>query len=846
MRTQAYRCDKCGYRFDYPLERTTFPCIGCGRIHGRPKVEGETLELLELANARRVKCDFVNAAADYREILHRNPEEHTALWGLVLCKYGVEVVKGKLTIHFYREEDVLEDPDYQRARELADEDTRKHYEAQGQYLHEIQEEVRKIRTEPWDIFLCYKQSGKEKGTYAAEYTYAQKLYTLLLQKNYRVFFADVTLNDKLGASYEAQIFHAIYSARVMLVVCGDPENLTTPWVHSEWSRFAQRRDALLIPVLYDQCLENPYAMPGELSGKQSARVRKGDDWFSPLLKVLEREIRETKADQPKVNPDVQERLKGVLYRLDDANWDAARNLADGLIDVYPSCAAAHLYKLLAMKHLRTPDELRGCMEPFESTREWKRAMENASEVERAGWQGILDASLEARRQEEERKRREAEERRRQEEERRRQEAERRRREEERKRREAEEQRRREAERLERERQEREMREQKLQSMKRETEAALREMNWVEAKSRADEMIREFSREFQGHLLRLLAEFELRSLEELMQLEVPFENSKHWQNAYWYANLSRQEEMDRWLKASQELRRKKAEERAAEAERIRQKQAAEAARRAQLEKERVLQRQRDDINALLARRKWKDALQACNELESHPERELLKHMAEAHISDLAKVPADWFGEDWWKKMLTEVSAQRCHELQILQQEVIARWKTNAKRDMWLCPLLTAAALYGIVFAYSDPVSSLKYPVFIGTVAFLCSQLFPQGSLRSKLYSEGVTLLALAAVLFGRSLIEDDRLYALVSLAMIGSLVCIFFFRNMYAIAPHIWHVVFNCQVGIVQVITTDPTKTNAKMQAEYAAYPIVAYVLPIVVILINIYISYRKLCKVNKA
>ena len=96
MRTVEYSCPNCGYKFGYPLEKTTFPCIACGKIHGRPKAAGECLKLLELANSRRVACDFVNAAADYRAVLQQQPEEHTALWGLVLCKYGVTyVIKNK-------------------------------------------------------------------------------------------------------------------------------------------------------------------------------------------------------------------------------------------------------------------------------------------------------------------------------------------------------------------------------------------------------------------------------------------------------------------------------------------------------------------------------------------------------------------------------------------------------------------------------------------------------------------------------------------------------------------------------------------------------------------------------
>ena len=55
--------------------------------------------------------------------------------------------------------------------------------------------------------------------------------------HYRVFFAKITLEDKLGEQYEPYIFSALNSAKVMLVVGTRKEYFEAVWVKNEWRPF---------------------------------------------------------------------------------------------------------------------------------------------------------------------------------------------------------------------------------------------------------------------------------------------------------------------------------------------------------------------------------------------------------------------------------------------------------------------------------------------------------------------------------------------------------------------------------------------------------------------------------
>ena len=61
------------------------------------------------------------------------------------------------------------------------------------------------KEQPYDVFICYKESD-ENGERTEDSVLAEVLYEELTKKKYRVFFAKISLEDKLGKEFEPYIF----------------------------------------------------------------------------------------------------------------------------------------------------------------------------------------------------------------------------------------------------------------------------------------------------------------------------------------------------------------------------------------------------------------------------------------------------------------------------------------------------------------------------------------------------------------------------------------------------------------------------------------------------------------
>ena len=326
-----------------------------------------------------------------------------------------------------------------------------------------------------DVFLCYKGSAPDGRGMAKEYEHAFRLCRHLETHGFRVFFAHESLKKAAGAKYEAGIFHAIHSAKVMLVICSDPANLTTAWVHSEWSRFLRRfyegDNCRLIPLLYDNC--DAYRLPQELQRLQGIDMS-DPDAFEVLRENLRRCVpagAPAPAAVQTTDSRVEDELLSIEYALGQGRWADAAKWADALTRKHPRCSQAYFMKLLAKLQVAAPEQLGQRLDAFEQEQDWTWAVRFATDAEKKTLDSLLKESLAAREQ----KRREDEARRRQEEE---------------KRREAK--KRREEERLRRLEVERQANERWEQEQKRLEEAAVQ----AEAKRREDEARRKAEEEKQ--------------------------------------------------------------------------------------------------------------------------------------------------------------------------------------------------------------------------------------------------------------------------------------------------------------------------------------------------------------
>ena len=253
------------------------------------------------------------AQSVYEEIINIDNTDAEAHWGAVLCKYGIEYVKdtntGKHipTCHRTQYESILTCADYLSALEYADGEQQAIYLKQAVEISRLQKDILTIveKEEPFDVFICYKETD-ENGKRTVDSVLANDIYYQLTEEGFKVFYAPITLEDKIGQEYEPYIFAALNSAKVMLCLGTKKEYFNAVWVKNEWLRFIKLmkndRSKILVPCYRDM---DAYDLPEEFAHLQAQDMGKIgfiNDIVRGIKKVLKKD--ENKDYQPKPQPKV--------------------------------------------------------------------------------------------------------------------------------------------------------------------------------------------------------------------------------------------------------------------------------------------------------------------------------------------------------------------------------------------------------------------------------------------------------------------------------------------------------------------------------------------------------------
>ena len=357
------KCKMCGGDLTIQDGMTVAECEYCGTTQTLPKlVSDDIANLYDRANHFRRNNEFDKAEGIYERILSQTPEDSEAYWSLVLCRYGIEYVEdpatGKRvpTVNRTQYTSIFDDENYKSAIEHADAIQRRVYEEEAAAINEIQKGILAIsqKEEPFDVFICYKETDRN-GRRTPDSVLATDLYHQLTNEGFKVFFARITLEDKLGSAYEPYIFAALNSAKVMVVLGTKPEYFNAVWVKNEWSRYLalvrqSNGKKVLIPAYRDM---DPYDLPEEFSHLQAQDMSK-----LGFMQDLIRGIKKiTNSDKPKTQPqvvstvtgasDVAPLLKRMFMYLEDGEWDKANEYAERVLDKDPENAEAYLGKLMA-------------------------------------------------------------------------------------------------------------------------------------------------------------------------------------------------------------------------------------------------------------------------------------------------------------------------------------------------------------------------------------------------------------------------------------------------------------------------------------------------------------------
>jgi len=420
------KCKMCGGDIQAKDGVAYGTCESCGTTSTLPKVSDERkANLYNRANHFRRQNDFDKAVQAYENILNEDNADAEAHWGIVLSRYGIEYVEDPSsheripTCHRVQSESILKDVDYLETLQHApDEYTKSLYEGEAKKISEIQKGILVIsnKEQPYDVFICYKETT-DGGSRTKDSTIAQDIYYELTKDGYKVFFAKITLEDKLGQQYEPYIFNALNSAKVMLVIGTKKEHFEAVWVKNEWSRFLaimkKDRSRLLIPCYRDM---DAYDIPDELSNLQSQDMSKVgfiQDILRGVKKILDASKSDKKTSSATVGassaaPGVESLMKRGKLFLEDSDWKQANEYFDKVLDIDPEYAPAYVGKLCAELEVRQEELLGDNKEPISEHNYFQKAVRFADAVTRAkleGYNKIIQERIEEEKRKEQEKER---------------------------------------------------------------------------------------------------------------------------------------------------------------------------------------------------------------------------------------------------------------------------------------------------------------------------------------------------------------------------------------------------------------------------------------------------------
>lgn len=404
-----FKCKMCGGTLGIQPGMTVAECEYCGTKQTLPRLDDDKKKnLYDRANHFRRNNEFDKAMAIYEQILNEDTTDAEAYWSLVLGRYGIEYVEDPAThrrvptVNRAQYTSVFTDENYKAALRYADGYQRSVYEAEAKAIDEIQRGILTIsqQEEPFDVFICYKEND-QLGHRTPDSVLANDLYHQLTEEGFKVFFARITLENKLGSAYEPYIFAALNSAKVMVVLGTKREYFNAVWVKNEWSRFLSLikggADKVLIPAYKDM---DPYDLPEEFSHLQAQDMSQLgflQDLIRGIKKILnaDKKEQEPQAALPTSGTTtITPLLKRVFLFLEDRDWESADEYCEKVLDMDPENGQAYLGKLMAELHVSHQEDLANCEKSFKNCNHYQKILRFADPQLKETVEGYLSQILE--------------------------------------------------------------------------------------------------------------------------------------------------------------------------------------------------------------------------------------------------------------------------------------------------------------------------------------------------------------------------------------------------------------------------------------------------------------------
>ncbi|MBQ2862804.1 MAG: TIR domain-containing protein, partial [Clostridia bacterium] len=401
------KCKMCGGDIIVIEGSSVLECEHCGVMQTVPNVSDEKKgRLFDRANLFRRNSDFDKATILYEDIIGEYPEEAEGYWGLVLCKYGIEYVDDAQTgrkiptCHRTLTTPIEQDADYLAAIEHATTMAKDTYIAEAREIDRIQKQILSIalREEPYDIFICYKETD-EFGLRTDDSGMAQDIYTELIREGYKVFFSRITLKGKSGTEYEPYIYSALSSAKVMLVIGTCYEYFEAVWVKNEWSRFLSMMDGDSPKKTLIPCIKGILAddLPPRLKNLQALNIS-DVTFFKNLMESISRAIPEKSVKETPARAGSSDNISPMLKRavifLSDGDFANADAYCEKVLDIDPENSQAYLFKFMANEKIRKEADIAELKWDLRKNGNFDHALTYAKGAEKDKLTAYLDSAIE--------------------------------------------------------------------------------------------------------------------------------------------------------------------------------------------------------------------------------------------------------------------------------------------------------------------------------------------------------------------------------------------------------------------------------------------------------------------
>ena len=398
----TFKCKICGSTVSSDGSSKVYTCKKCGLEQSLPDYCSEHVSFLYgRANHYFRTKRFYKALQIFQQIAAESPDDCEAYRSIVLSRYGIsytsenEIYSKEPRINIVRSDSILNDPNYIKAISLADKERRSFYIKEAEKIEKINQEILELaQTAPsFDVIIEYR-GHDSKNRHTPEKEVAERIYSQLKEEGFSVYNRQINALDPSELSYDAYLYKALYSAKIMLIFASKPEYFNDTKIVNEWSIFSERmrnKEKKIIVNCISEINEND--IPEELNRNMVYNFT--DYTFRREITELTEQVvngtlllRAGKIDSDN-EESIHRRINEIFELIENENYSEAENKCYLLLSSYPDNSSAYLGLLLCDMKVRKKEDLADCNESFVKNKNYRKILLLDKEMS-AELQGYID------------------------------------------------------------------------------------------------------------------------------------------------------------------------------------------------------------------------------------------------------------------------------------------------------------------------------------------------------------------------------------------------------------------------------------------------------------------------